>query len=645
MPSRCLRAAVFLLALLSALPLFASDRPNVLLVYVDDMRADFLSAAGHRYLQTPNLDRLAAEGVTYRNAYVNAPLCGPSRATLMTGLLPTEHGIRNHDIIETIIAPHGQQTPAGVFLPHLIDAAGTDQAVIGKWHFGDKTDPNPRPETSRWFTYLGVPQVEGLTELQSYLTQAHTRRYYRDGPDKVLIEQYDTDLMFDVAEDYIGNAVDGPDPFYAFVSLFAPHAPFTPAPRHKNRYWGQGIPASPNLALDEVPATYGNMTYHYERQAEMMLAIDEGVGRLYDTLEQAGELDNTVIIFTSDNGFLFGEHGQFAKGVPWEESLRVPLLVRWGDRLQPGRVDDSLIAQADLGVTIADLLGAQLPDGLYGQSLAEGWRHDRPASDRRDAVSIHYPEDGYDVPVPAWASIVTDDGWKYVAVPDARSLDPATLTGFLPELEPMLINLTEDPYEQVNLIDDPQYAHVLKYLKQRLISELAANAGETRWLTGVGVPGDTDGDDDVDDTDLANAFVHHTGPEGLGLAVSQGDTDGDGDIDDADFATLFSAYTGPRRPPIPGDADGDGDIDDSDLSAVFSHYNGPEGLGKTRANGDTDGDGDVDDLDLGTVFSAYSGPSPTNPVPEPGAWLVLLTGFAVHRRGARPRTFKRRCRF
>ena len=540
--------AILLATGLFASPVLAADRPNVVFVYVDDMRADFLSSAGHPYIQTPNIDRLAAEGVTYTNSYVTTPLCGPSRATLMTGLLPTENNIRNHKDIKTHVAPQGYQVPDGPFLPYFIDDAGVNQAVIGKWHFGENTDPNPRPEIDRWFINLGTPPIDGLTDNQAYQLQAYTNRYYRDGYDKVLIEEYNTDLMFDVTLDFIANADTTSEPFYAYTSLFAPHAPFTPAPRHLYAYQGNGIPVTPNLDVASVPSNYGDMASRYERQAEMVLAIDEGVGRLYDALDQAGHLDDTIIVFASDNGFQFGEHGQFAKELPWEESIKVPLIVRWANHLQAGQVDDSLVSQADLGVTIADLLGAQLPEGLYGQSMASKWEQGEIMSDRDDLISIQYPINNPLEPIPAWASVIRKDGWKYVAVPDASVLDPATLGDFLEDLQPMLFNLNDDPYEMNNLAGNMDTAFIEAQLIQLLKQRLEENSGDTSWITVSFLAGDTDGDGDVDDSDLGALFANYTGPGATGMGFYDGDTDGDGDVDDSDMGTAFANYTGPLGP-------------------------------------------------------------------------------------------------
>ena len=600
---------------------YADDRPNVVFVYVDDMRFDLMGNAGHPYLQTPNIDRIAAEGVTFTQTYVASPLCGPSRGTLMTGLLPTEHGIRNHSNVYT------EEFPGIDFLPALIKQAGASNAVFGKWHNGSLATFKPNYD----YYYLNGNSFNP--------DQPYDGRSYNDNGHIFESTDYNTDMMFDALTGYVQSHAASDTPYYAYTSLFAVHGPFQAAPRHVDTYAGLGIPARPNQDFQSLPSFLSVIDSWYEEQAEMMLAIDEGVGRLFDALEQAGTLDDTVIIFSSDNGYMFGEHGLYDKALPYEESIKVPLLVRWGNHIQPGQVSDALFSQADLGVTIADLMGAQIPEGLYGRSFADNWRAGDVSTERQDIVSVQYPINGDDPQIPMWATVVSADGWKYVAVPDPEVLDVDTLGWKYVGLEPMLFNLNDDPYEMNNLVGDPAFAYIEGRLQQSLIQQLIDNAGDTSWITLTFVPGDTDGDYDVDGSDLGTIFANYTGPGGTGKTFYDGDLDGDGDVDDSDLGLAFAGFTGPEGGPkrIAGDTDGDGDVDDSDLGTAFANYTGPVSTGKTFADGDVDGDGDVDDSDLGAAFANYTGPlGPTN-VPEPASASALLLGLVeVARRRREP---------
>ena len=484
-----------LLALGSLLaPSVTAQTPNVVLIYVDDMRADLMGNAGHPYIQTPNLDRLASEGVSFTNSYVATPLCGPSRATLMTGLLATEHNIKNHSNVWT------EEFNGLDFLPSLIKDAGSSNAIIGKWHSGLLS--KFKPEYDHYFLNRNA-----LDPNDPYFG-----REYDDNGVIFTSQDYNTDLMFDELVDYVTEQGSTSAPYYAFTSIFSPHAPFKAAPRHEGTYTGQGIPAVPSQDFANLPNHLSNVQELYETQAEMMLAIDEGVGRVLTALQQAGTLDDTVIIFASDNGYVYGEHGTYDKALPWQESIKVPLLVRWGNNIAPGQVSNELVSQADIGVTIADLMGATLPQDLYGQSLADKWQAGDVTTDRQDIVSIQFPINGNDPQVPMWAAIVSEDGWKYVAVPSPLVQDIDSFGWKYVGLESMLINLNADPYEMNNLAGDPNFAHIEAQLLARLIQELQNNSADTSWITITVVAGDTDGDGDVDDSDLGTALANFTGP-------------------------------------------------------------------------------------------------------------------------------------
>ncbi|MFN3167583.1 MAG: sulfatase-like hydrolase/transferase [Phycisphaeraceae bacterium] len=512
--------------------------PNVVLVYVDDMRLDLMGNAGHPYLQTPNLDRIASEGVKYTNAYVASPLCGPSRGTLMTGLLPTEHDIRNHSNVWT------SQLSGAAFLPGLIKDAGASNAIIGKWHSG-----NPStflPEYDHYFLNRNSVDPDN----------PYFAREYNDNGTFFTLTDYNTDVMFDELSDYINEQGSTNNPYFVYTSVFSPHGPFAAAPRHAGTYAGNGVPAVPSQDFAKLPSHLSDIHERYATQAEMILAIDEGLGRMFTALEQAGTLDDTVIIFSSDNGYLFGEHGLYDKALPYQESVKVPLLVRWGSNIPANQVSETLVSQADIAVTIADLMGAQLPQGLYGQSLANQWRAGTVDASRQDVVSIQYPISGADPQIPMWATVVTADGWKLVAVPEPDVLDVDSFGWKYVGLESMLFDLNADPYEMNSLAGGLETAHIEAALTQRLIQRLVENAGDTAWVPVRFLAGDTDGDLDIDDTDLGTLFGNYTGPGGgTALGFYDGDTDGDGDVDDLDLGTAFVNHTGPLAPasvPEPG---------------------------------------------------------------------------------------------
>jgi len=233
--------AIALIALLnmawSAEPDVPENRPNIIFILLDDMRNDHASVFGHPYLQTPQIDRLASEGVIFERAYVTTPLCGPSRGSILSGLLPAKHGTRNHVDIRK------EDYPEGPFLPGLLKSLGYQTAVVGKWFHG--TSLRPRPEFDRWFVNHGVVHQRNASEEErrrNYLKGIYTKTNYSVDGETIVTGNYNTDDMFAEAVRFSQEAANEKDPFFLFLSPFAPHAPYVPAERHAGLYKGLGIP-------------------------------------------------------------------------------------------------------------------------------------------------------------------------------------------------------------------------------------------------------------------------------------------------------------------------------------------------------------------------------------------------------------------
>ena len=447
--------------------------PNIVVVVVDDLRWDEFGAVGHPYLETPAIDRLAAEGVLFTNAFHAVPLCSPNRASLLTGQYPSRHGII--DNIARDLASHHLHT-----FPLALQARGYETAFVGKWHMGN--DPTPRPGFDYWVALPG---------------QGRTRdpELFEDGRLHV-VPGYVTDILTDRAVTFIQRQHDRPFLLYLAHKAIHPDARqlddgsidrahpsvYIPAPRHQGRYEAHTLRRRPNVvtslaALDGTPALRralevrgaaevqrafgglldpGTSEETIRRRAEMLLAVDEGLGRILDALSAAGQLDRTMVVFTGDNGYFFGEHGlSIERRLPYEESIRDPLLIRYPPLAVAGRHVDQLVSTVDLAPTALEVAGAPGDPQIQGRSLVPLLRGD--ARGWREAVLVEFHTNEQPMP---WLLDM-----DYRAVRTARH---KYIQWTQHPDEDELYDLASDPYEMRNLARDPGSAA----LRRRLRAEL-----------------------------------------------------------------------------------------------------------------------------------------------------------------------------
>ena len=426
-------------------------RPNFLFIYTDDQRWDALGCAGHPFLRTPNIDRIAREGVRFRNAFVTIPLCSPSRASFLTGQYAHTHRV-------TTNANNNALSHQLTTFPRLLQRAGYETAFIGKWHMGN--DDTPRPGFDRWVSFRGqgvyndpVLNIDGKV-------------------DKV--QGYMTDILTEHAVEFLRRSRS--KPFSLCLAHKAVHGPFTPAERHKHLYSTEPLqrPASGQDALEGKPALRrqaGEKQYPPEVAAQLrgfnenlirnqlrcLAAVDESVGRVLTALEETGQLDDTLVVYASDNGYFWGEHGLGDKRAAYEESIRIPLLMRYPRLIRAGAVRDEAVLNIDLAPTLLELGGA--PEGLHGHSLVPllkgrrgGWR--------QSFLAEYFAEPQYPR-VPTWQAVRTDR-WNYIHYTELEGMDE-------------LYDLKADPHELHNLIADPKAAGAL----QRMQAELKKLLNET----------------------------------------------------------------------------------------------------------------------------------------------------------------------
>lgn len=464
------RSALALVLCTSALS--GAPRPNVVLIITDDQRWDAMSCAGNPYLRTPNIDRLAKEGARFRNAFCTTALCSPSRASMLSGLYAHSHKVVNNFT----------EFPADLpSFPKRLQEHGYQTAYVGKWHMGEDNDAK-RPGFDYWASHKGQGKYFG-TEFNVNGARRTTGQYY-------------TREVTDLALGFLRQPRTGP--FCLIMGHKAPHSFYIPEPKYSNVFDQVTIeyPPSafhlegkPDWIRQRLPTWHGIYGPLFEWRKDFpdsrpeavkdfaamtraywgtILSVDDSVGRIYNALRDAGELDRTLFIFTTDNGLLNGEHGMVDKRTMHEPSIRIPLLVRYPPLVpatQP-RVIEQQALTVDMAPSILDICGARpLPD-VHGRS----WKRLLQGKTRgwRDAWYYKY---NYEKQFPYTPNVrgVRTDEWKYIHYPHGD--------GRPDRHKAELYNLKADPDETRNLIDDPRHRRKVRALQKQLASLMEAADG------------------------------------------------------------------------------------------------------------------------------------------------------------------------
>jgi arylsulfatase A-like enzyme len=463
----------------------AQERPNIVFIFSDDHAAHALSAYrahlqyGARLPDTPHLDRLAAQGMLFTNAFVTNSICGPSRATVLTGQYGHLNGVMTNS------EPFH---PDNITFPRLLREAGYETALFGKWHL--RSDP------------VGFDHYEVLSGQGPYYNPVLS-----DGTDSVRHTGYTQDIITDRALRWLDDDRTGDRPFLMLVHYNAAHRYWDPGPDQlalfrdtvfpePATFWDDGARRASPFRLQEMeiardlfardlkleppagltPDQLARWNAYYEPEnaaaagltgialtrwkyqryiadyMRVVAALDENVGRLFDHLDAAGLGETTVVVYTSDQGFFLGDRGWFDKRWMYEESLRTPLIVRWPGTVAAGAVNTDLVMNLDFAQTLLEVGGAPAPASMQGASLVPLLRGHTPA-DWRDAIYYQY------FAYPDWHMVHRQYGVR---------THRHKLIHYYEVGEWELFDLARDPGELASVYDHPEYVGVVRELKVRL---------------------------------------------------------------------------------------------------------------------------------------------------------------------------------
>ncbi len=438
------------------------QRPNIIVILVDDLRWDEIGCAGHPFVRTANIDRIAREGARFRNAFCTTPLCSPARASLLTGLYTHHHGIL--DNTNRSQSSHQLQT-----FPAVLQKSGYETAYVGKWHMGN--DDSARPGFDYWVSMKG----QGTSFDPMLNVNGHRSKH----------QGHTTDVLNEKAVEFVEQQRS--KPFCLYVAHKALHpeliqhddgsisdpgaAKFLPARRHETLYENDAIPRRLNVldtlagkpallqkikGLPALSRETGTSDETVRDRLRMLAAVDDGVGQLFSALTKSKQLENTVIVLTSDHGYWYGEHGlSVERRLAYEEGLRIPLLVRYPLQIEPGIVIDEFALNVDLAPTLLELAGTKSRSKMDGESLVpllkgdcpKNWRTSFLVEYNTDTVFPRVHKMGY--------KAIRTKRWKYIQYNDLKGMNE-------------LYDMKNDPYEMENVIGQSENEAVIKGLRLEL---------------------------------------------------------------------------------------------------------------------------------------------------------------------------------
>jgi len=470
----------------------STDRPNILFVMTDDHTHHQMSLTGNALIHTPNMDRLAAEGVWFKNAFCTNSLCAPARATILTGCFSNVNGITGNSESKDRIERLDPSLPT---FPILLQEAGYQTGLVGKWHL---------PHDPRGFDYSCILPGQGLYFDPDMIENGERKQF----------KGYVTDIITDKALEFL-NTVDTDKPFCLVYQHKGPHRPFTPAPRHESLYQDSDFPYPETFDDDyatrliagkaadmkfeqSITRDYGDIfgdkteaekkRWIYQRFVKdhyrAVQSIDEGLGRILDTLDEQGLADNTLIIYTTDNGFYLGEHGWYDKRFMYEPSLRIPFLLRFPNAVKAGQTEERMIMNVDVAPTLLDFAGIDIPETMQGKSL-KPLLQDK-SMEWRDHIYYSYYENTWamraleqvELSDPSFNFFTAHRIGPHRGIRDERY----KLIEYYSENHYWeLFDLQDDPHELRNLFEDANQARRIETMTRKLRATQSAYRDTDTW--------------------------------------------------------------------------------------------------------------------------------------------------------------------
>ena len=429
-------------------PISAQKKPNILYVLVDQWRAQATGYAGDKNAITPNLDRLASESINLKNAISGTPVCTPHRASLMTGQYPLTNGMFMNDVLLDTNAT----TMAKVF-----KKAGYNTGFVGKWHIdGHGRNTYIPPTRQQGFQYW-----KALECTHDYNNSAY---YIGDSKKKMLWRGYDVIAQTEDVIGYIKTQANQPNPFLMFISIGSPHDPYHTAPeKYRKIYENWDFKINPNVPSDKIEKVKKDLLGYYSH----ITAIDDCIGKMWQTLKDAGLEENTIIVFSSDHGDLLGAHGAWNKQQPYAESIRVPFLIHYPKILgkRPKNLP-TLINSPDIMPTLLGLSGINIPKSVEGidfSGIIIGTKKDKVS---QTLIACYQPFGQWDR---------RKGGKEYRGLYTGKYTYSKDLNG--PWL---LFDNENDPFQINNLVGKPEYQHVQTKLEKGLKRELVKRKDQFR---------------------------------------------------------------------------------------------------------------------------------------------------------------------
>ena len=423
-------------------------KPNIVFVFGDQWRAQATGYAGNPTVKTPHLDRFATESINLTQAVSGYPVCSPARASLLTGQFPLTHGVFVNDV---------HLDNSAVSIAQAFKQGGYQTSYIGKWHVDGHGRSNYIPPERR----QGFADWKVLECTHNYNQSAY---YSGNSDQKLFWDGYDAIDQTKAAEDYIRQHRNSDQPFLLMISWGGPHAPYQTVPEeYRELYQPENIPLRPNVPAEAAKQAQEDIAGYYAH----CTVLDECMGSLLTTIEAEDIQDNTIVVFTSDHGDMLGSQGLIKKQKPWEESIRIPFLLRYPALFgQEGQqVPEAMIGMQDMMPTLLGLSRLPIPEGVEGIDFSNFLQGDENPSDSTALLACYHP-------FGQWRSGI--DGGPYgFTGREFRGIRTNSHTYVRSLQGPWLLydNLN-DPYQLDNLVDLPQHLSLRDDLDQKLQRKL-----------------------------------------------------------------------------------------------------------------------------------------------------------------------------